>query len=497
MQVPDTNETILMSMPLRPGPAPGPPAQGPARRPLLRRTIDAGTIALLVLSPLPAASVPAWSVLAVELAVVLLAAAYLLLEPKPRVNEKALKALRPARYAAAGFFAYLVLQILPLPSGLVRVLSPATYSFRQLYDPGFAGLKFMSLSLVPGRTIEQGLELLAYVLLGFLVIRTVTHGSQVRKIIFVLTGCGVFQAVYGLSQLPAAAPRILFYPKVFSLGSVTGTFVNRSHLSGYLEMIVPLALGLLIARMNLFSFGVKGARERFQLMMSQGAAGNLALAAGVVVMSLGIVRSDSRAGLVVLVAGFFLFVGLSVLAYGRVAYRDLWVRNLIRATVLAILVMALAIGIGSTIQRFALDNLLHEDRPLYWANVADMVRAFPLFGTGLGTFAAVYPAFETRGGPELLLAHAHNDYLEFLSELGLVGTALLLGLVLWLAVRAFLVWKERRSPEAKGLALGGIVSLAGVAIHTVTDFNLHIPANLMLFTVVLGLTYVSAYLRKT
>jgi O-antigen ligase len=486
-----------MSTTLRPGPPPPAPTPGPGRRPQLRRTIDGMMIALLVLSPLPAASVPAWSVLAIELAVAVLAAAYLLLEPKPRVNGEALKALRPARCAAAAFFAYLAFQVLPLPSGLVRVLSPATYGFRRLYDPGFAELKFMSLSLVPARTIEQGLELLAYFLLGFLVIRTVTHGAQVRRIIYVLAGCGVFQTLYGLSQLPAGAPRILFYPKVYSLGSVTGTFVNRSHLSGYLEMIVPLAVGLLIARMSLFSFGVKGSRERFQLMMAQGVAGNLALAGAVVVMSLGIVRSNSRAGLVVLVAGFFLFVGLSILAYGRVAYRDLWVRNLIRATVLVILVMALAIGIGSTIQRFALDNLLHEDRPLYWANVADMVRAFPVFGTGLGTFAAVYPAFETRGGPEMLLAHAHNDYLEFLSELGLIGTALLLGLVLWLAVRAFLVWKERRSPEAKGLALGGIVSLAGMAIHAVTDFNLHIPANLVLFAVVLGLTFVSAHHRKT
>jgi len=484
-----------MSTPL--GSAPAAPFRDQASRPPLRRAIDAGIIALLALSPLPAASVPAWSVLAIELAVAALAAAYILLEPKPRVNPDALRALRPVRYVAAGFFAYLVFQVLPLPSGLVRILSPATYGFRRLYDPGFAGRKFMTLSLVPGRTVEQGLELLAYVLLGFLVVRTVTHGSQVRRIIFVLAGSGVFQALYGLSQLAASSPRILFYPKTYSLDSVTGTFVNRSHFSGYLEMIVPLVVGLLIARMNLFSFGVKGARERFQLMMSQGVAGNLALAGAVVIMSLGIARSNSRSGLAVLGAGFFLFIGLSVLAYGRAACRELWIMNFVRAMVLVILIMALAIGIGSTIQRFALDNLLQDDRPLFWANTVDMVRAFPVFGTGLGTFADLYPAFESRGGQDMFLSHAHNDYLEALAELGLAGTALLLGLVLWLAVRAFLAWKERRSPEAKGLALGGIVSLSGIALHAVTDFNLHIPANAALFAVVLGLTFVSAHHRKT
>jgi len=478
-------------------PPPVPPANTAGRRPFVRRMIDKGIIAFLILSPLPAASVNEWSVLIIELAAALMAAAYILLEPKPQVSPRMAPALRRMASIAAGFFGFVVFQVLPLPAAAVRLLSPGTYAFRKLYDPDFARLKFMSLSVAPARTFQSGLEILAYFIIGFLVIRTVTRGSQIRRIMFVLVGSGVFQALYGLYELSTSQPRILFYRKAFNLESVTGTFVNRSHLSGYLEMIVPLAVGLLIARMNLFSFGVKGAREKFLLMMSKGAAGNALIGAGVVVMSLGIVLSNSRAGLVVLVFSFFLFAGLSVLAFGRAGYRELWIRNLIGATVLIVLAMALYIGIGSTIQRFALDNLLHEDRPLYWANVMGIVKDFPVFGTGLGTFASTYPAYEKRGGPEMFLAHAHNDYLEYLSELGVVGTALLLGGVLFLAIRAFLVWRERRNPELKGLALGGIVSLAGMGVHTFTDFNLHIPANLLLFTVVLSLTFVAAYHKKT
>lgn len=481
----------------RSGPPAGPPAPGAGRRPLLRRLIDGGLVALLVLSPLPAASVNEWSVLIIELAVGLMAAAYILLEPKPRINEHMEPALRRMRYAAAGFFCFLAFQVIPLPSAVVRVLSPGAYAFRKLYAPEFARMRFMSLSVAPSETFRAGLELLAFFILGFLIIRTVNRGSQIRRIILVLVGSGVFQALYGLYELTTGQPRILFYRKAFSLDSVTGTFVNRSHLSGYLEMIVPLAVGLMIARMNLFSFGVKGIKEKFLLMMSRGVAGNVLIAAGTIVMSLGIVFSNSRAGLVVLVSSFFLFTGLSVLAFGRVAYRELWIRNSIRIMVLIILVISLYIGVGSTIQRFALDNLLHEDRPLYWANITGLIGDFPLFGTGLGTFASAYPAYEKQGGPELLLAHAHNDYLEYFSELGVVGSVFLFGLVLYMAVQAFVVWRERRNPEVKGLALGGIVSLAGMGIHTVTDFNLHIPANLLLFTVVLSLTFVSAFHRKS
>ncbi len=478
-----------------PSAAPGPPGSG--SRQLLRKTIEYGLIALLVFSPLPAASVDAWAILVIELAAGLMGAAYILLEPKPRLNPHMEPILRRMRWAVAGFFGFLVFQILPLPTVLVRALSPGAYGFRKLYDPGFATRRFITLSVAPGQTFRAGLELFAYFLLGFLIIRTVTHGSQIRRIIIALMASGAFQALYGMYELGASRPRILFYPKAFSLESVTGTFVNRSNMSGYLEMIVPLAVGFIIGRMNLFSFGAKGMKERFLLMMSRGLAGNLLAFGAAVVMSIGILLSNSRSGLVVLVFSFFLFIGLSALAFGRVAYRELWVKNFIRATVLVILAMALFIGIGATIQRFALDNLLHEDRPLFWANTVSMVRDFPLFGTGLGTFVSAYPAYETRGLSDRVLVHAHNDYLEYLSELGLFGMIFLVGVILYLAVRAFLTWRERRNAEAKGLALGGIVSLAGMGLHTLTDFNLHIPANTLLFAVVLSLTFVSAYYRKT
>lgn len=474
----------------RPAPAAGP-------RPFLLKTVETGLLALLVLSPLAAGSVNEWSILVIELAAGLMAVAYLLLEPKPPLNGRLEAALGPVKWGAMAFFGYIAFTLVPLPAAVVRLISPGSYTFRRLHAPEFGQMKFMSLSLAPSQTLQAGLEIFAYLILGFLVVKTVTGGSQIRRMMSILIASGVFQALYGLYELSAAEPRILFYRKVFSLDSVTGTFVNRSHFSGYLEMIIPLAVGLVIARMNLFSFGVKGLREKFLLMTSQGVTGNLLVSAGTVIMSLGVVFSNSRAGIAVLVFSFFLFTGLSVLAFGRVGYRELWVRNFIRATVLAVLVLSLWIGIGSTIQRFALDNLLREDRPLYWGNVAGIIRDFPLFGTGLGTFASAYPAFEKRGGPEMLLAHAHNDYLELFSELGLAGSVLLFGGIFYLAVRAFLAWRERRNPEAKGLALGGIVSLAGMGLHTLTDFNLHLPANALLFSVVLSLTLVTAFYRKT
>jgi O-antigen ligase len=462
-----------------------------------RKAIEYGLLALLVWSPLPAASVEEWSVFVIELAVALLAAAYILIDPKPAVNPHLKSLLRPMRPLAAGFFGFIALQILPLPVALVRLVSPGSYEFHTLYSPGFAGTKFMSLSIAPAATLREGLFLSACFLLGFLLLKTVSHGRQIRAIILVLIGSGAFQALYGLFELTRANPRILFYQKLVSPDSVTGTFVNRSHFSGYLEMIIPLAVGLAIARMHLLTFGVKGFREKIQLWTSKGVLGNILIMAAVVVMSLGVVLSNSRSGVVVLVFTFFLFFGFSALAFSRTGYRQVWLRQFIRTTFFIVTILAVYIGVGSTIRRFALDDILHEDRPLYWANTADIVGDFPLFGTGLGTFASAYNAYEKRGGSEMQLVHAHNDYLEYVAEVGIVGTLVLLGGILYIAVQAFLAWRNRRNTEARGLALGGIVSLAGIGLHTFTDFNLHIPANMVLFTVVLCLTLVMAYYRKS
>jgi len=125
-----------------------------------------------------------------------------------------------------------------------------------------------------------------------------------------------------------------------------------------------------------------------------------------------------------------------------------------------------------------------------------IVKDFPLFGTGLGTFGLTYEAYETLGLSGML-AHAHNDYLEYMSELGLLGFVLLAAPILFVLVDSFLTWTKRRNPEIKSLALGGIISVFVMLVHSFTDFNLHIPANALLFVVILAMNWSAIYYRKS
>lgn len=465
------------------------------RRPPLRRLLDFGLPALLVLSPLPAASAHAWSIFAIELAVAILVAAYVLLERKPTLNPRLAARLRWPGIAILALAGFAALQVLPLPRFLVRLLSPAAEAFRARFSPGFSSAGWATFSLAPGQTLRAALELAAYIALGWLVVRTVNHGFRIRRLILVLTSVGVFEALYGMYELTTKTPRILFYKKPFHPEAVTGTFVNGSHMAGYLEMVIPLTIGLLLSRVDFFALGGSGLRDKLALMGTRGWLENIGLVLAVVVMSLGVMLSRSRSGAFVLVFSFLLMFELVTFHFGR-GLRRAWVRNALLGLFGLVTLVALYVGIGATIQKFALENLLQENRPVFWQNTLGIVADFPLIGTGLGTFASVYPAYEAAGGPELFLAHAHNDYLEFLSELGFVGFGLLLGIVLFILVTGFLVWRTRRNARVKALALGGLVSLAAILLHSLTDFNLHIPANAMLFAVTLGLTFVMVFHKK-
>jgi len=459
-----------------------------------KKVIEYGILGLIIFSPLPAASVNAWSILVIELTVLVLMAAYLLMKRKPKINSRISSSMLWLKVIFGGFFLFLTVQILPLPVFFVKLISPSSYRFRALNSLDVAETKLLSLSLVPSETFRQGMEILAYVLLGFLIIKTVTSRRRIRRILFLLVGVGFFEAFYGLFELQRSNPRILFYPKVINLRSVTGTFVNQNHLAGYLEMIIPLAIGLIIARIDLFTLAGEKLSAKIVRMTEKGMLTNFVLTTVVVVMSLAIVLSRSRSGTFLLVFTFILFSGITFIYFGRISYQWWKIRRFLQVTFLLITIVCLYVGVSKTIERFSLDSLLSGGRPHYWGSVMMTIKDFPLVGTGLGSFSSVYPAYaKTR--TYALLGHAHNDYFEYMSELGIVGILFLLGGVVFIVSKTFLTWYKRRDAEVKGLVLGGMISIFIIGIHSFTDFNLHIPANKLLFTVILTLTYVTAYYR--
>ena len=448
---------------------------------------------LILFSPLPLASVDYWAILTMQICVLALMGIYLTMKKKPEINPHLSALIKKIRIPLIAFFVYMVIQCLPFPKFLSHLFSPGTLQFHHSFSFEPIRLKLMSISLAPFHSFREASELLTYFLAGFLVIKTVTTKNHLKKIIYLLVGMGVFQSLYGMFELTRSNPHVLFYKKTINLNMLTGTFINQNHIVGYLAMIFPLAVGLIVARINPYILPERNWREKFIHLTNRKGLSHIFLVAAVFVICFGIFLSRSRMGLFLLLFSFIIFSQLSISYYGGVRRAQTLLKKYVRIFFVLVTVVILFFGVDATLDRFALENLAQEGRPQYWANMTRMIGDFPLFGTGLGTFAYVYPAYE-KGQIHAFLVHAHNDYLEYLSELGIIGMAFMMFVIFYMAIKFFKVWKKRRNPFLKGVGMGGLVSLLLIGTHSFTDFNLHIPANMLLFSLVFSLTTVARYL---
>jgi O-antigen ligase len=123
------------------------------------------------------------------------------------------------------------------------------------------------------------------------------------------------------------------------------------------------------------------------------------------------------------------------------------------------------------------------NRPGLWRNTAEMALEYPLTGTGLGSFKYVFPRYQ-EVNPDRRFSHAEGDWIQYFAETGAVGVLLLLAFGVGL-VRVLLRGLSRRGSR-RALAAGGFVGLAGIVLHGFVDTSLHIPANMVAATVLLG-----------
>jgi O-antigen ligase len=110
----------------------------------------------------------------------------------------------------------------------------------------------------------------------------------------------------------------------------------------------------------------------------------------------------------------------------------------------------------------------------------------PLLGTGLGTLQVVFPPYESFYDAKVV-NHTHNDYLEALAETGVAGALCCVWFLAVLFIESIKGLKDLGGSFGAALNLSGLVGCCGLLVHSLVDFNLHIPANALLF-------FVSAYL---
>jgi O-antigen ligase len=164
--------------------------------------------------------------------------------------------------------------------------------------------------------------------------------------------------------------------------------------------------------------------------------------------------------------------------------------------VIDIFIIGAWFGVEKTVQRIeqttSQDVQERVDPAIYAIN---MLRDYPVFGTGGGTFYNAYPQYR---GADILpyYDHVHNDYMQLATETGIVGLALLGAIVLLSFFAGVLALSRRHDPLARGVAFGVVMGVSAIAIHSTVDFNLQIPANAFIFSVLLALGWLALFLER-
>jgi len=324
---------------------------------------------------------------------------------------------------------------------------------------GLAQLIF-HLTANPYLTRTELLKLVSYFIVFFLTAQAYRERADLVRLAWFLMFLGFIVSLLGIIQHFTAEGKIYWFRELTLGGDPFGPYVNRNHFAGFVELVLPVGLALLVFR------GLH--RDAFSMV------GLLTI------VPLGaLILSGSRGGIVSL--AFELGV-LVLLARSRKRPEGPRIAAIAIVGLAAVALIAW-MGAGKAVERFS--NLRGRDVSL--ARRATMFRGalhvfldHPITGAGLGTLVTVYPRYET-GYDGKVVDHAHNDYIEIPAETGILG-GLCCAVFLWILFR-----EARKNFEAEqghfscALHAGAITAVGGLLLHSFVDFNLHIPSNALLF----------------
>jgi O-antigen ligase len=295
---------------------------------------------------------------------------------------------------------------------------------------------------------------------------------------------GVAMALVGIVQKAMWNGKIYGFWTPYEAGDSFGPFVNRNHFAGWMLMALPLAIGYFCTRVGRAMRKVKpGWRNRIIWFSSPEASQTILFASGALLMALALVLTMSRSGamglaVALVIAGWFVTRGQSTAS-----------RRAVLAAFLVFVGLFVVWGVG--VDRLAArfnetDAVGMTGRFGIWADTWQIARRFPLAGTGLNTFGTATLFYQT-GELARHFAQAHNDYLQLLSDGGLLLVVPAIILLVVFVLRIAGRFREPSSDATYWIRIGAVTGILAIAFQEAVDFSLQMPGNAALFVVLLVL----------
>ncbi|HSP61806.1 MAG TPA: O-antigen ligase family protein [Pyrinomonadaceae bacterium] len=301
---------------------------------------------------------------------------------------------------------------------------------------------------------------------------------RLRTLVRTITIFGFLLAMFGLTQSLTTDGTRVYWFRQLTQSTAFGPFINRHHFAGYMELAIAIPLGLLFT----------GAIEKQKRVVYAFVA---------TLMGVALLMTNSRGGVISLGAEIIFLAVVGTTARNRSSQRlprgERARAAMVRAGMAFALIVvliggALAFG-GSDIFTRLLGTPAASDpttgRAHFWSVALDVIKAYPITGSGLGSFGVIYTRYDSRNGL-FRLEQAHNDYLQTLSDGGIIGAALGLWFILILFRRG-LARRETRDHFRRGVITGALAGCFAVLVHSFFDFTLHTTANALLFLILAAL----------
>jgi len=449
-----------------------------------KKNILYGYLGLLIWLPLPLGSIHPWGISIAELWCFSLALfAIFHCFKHEGILPQAFKTARPALLLLLLYLCWLAFQCIPLPISVLSILSPHAAALHQLYNPH---ITMVSISIDTHATWLEFIEA-AYLSIFFcLTLYIIDSTKKIQLLIYTILLSALAQALYGAFMILSGIEYSFFVSKQTlhsHIGSATGTFLSRNSLACYLEMSLALGIGYMLSLMK--DNGATGSwknwfRKWSDILLSPKARLRLIL----ILMCLGLVLTHSRGGNL----GFFSSLtaaGILFMIFARKKPRATIV-FLTSVILLDIILIGSWVGVSKVMTRLENTSVQTEQRDDVYAATLPMVQDYWLTGTGAGTYFESFPAYKVPilGGYS---NHAQNDYLEILSEQGIVGFGLLASFVIYVLITIFQTLRRRRSSLMLAMSFSSLMAIIALMIHSTVEYNLQILANSSLFMLLLAL----------
>ena len=401
---------------------------------------------------------------------------------------------------------FLVFQVIPLPQPLLRFLSPEamvvgqkSLSASRAVEPVSQIRDWFSLSPYYYPVRMSIIRWSVYVLFFLGLTRVLNSQRRIELTISLILITACFEALYGLAETYSGSAHIWWFKKLRGQRDVSGTYICRNHFAGLMEMCLLLAAAYAAAlsprkkKRQIISDHRASLRVRLSRFLSGEQRFNkrtLIVFSGAVI-GIGLIFSASRGG-IISAAGAMLCMSL-LFVFRRNHRRKGFV---ILFLFLITSVYALQIGVEYPVGRFRHFDIGITYRARVAKRTMNMVEDYKVGGMGIGNFQYAYPKYSAAEDKNVTLRHAHNDWVQFLAEAGVTGFCLLLAGMTYYVYRTIRSWRKRTDPFAICLGVAPLGAMTAMAIHSYSDFNLHIPANCLMLVAIMAIGYSALHLDR-